>query len=268
MVHSIERRSFDWPGALLARLAPKFPLAAYRAAATIGSMRQEITARWPSAAEVRALLPQHAKDAPRIASQIAALHERNRLMVRTIIRGGLAPVRPLMSVSERLAALDEPAILVSFHVGALQASGAALEQLRRPVLAFRQGTLIESERGLTVESTGDSEQARAASLHRAVVHLREGGIVFLALDDVPGPAVSTQCLGRSLELAPGAFALARWTGAPIIPSVTYWQPKRVRMTIGDPIASPDEASMWLERYVSERPSELSLGLLRKLLGVS
>jgi hypothetical protein len=266
MSHAIERRSFDWPGAVLSRLAPSFPLAAYRAASIIGSARNELTERWPSPAEVRALLPRIADDAPRIASQIAALHERNRIMSRTILRCGVEPIRPLMSVSERLAALDEPAILMSFHVGALHASGAALEQLRRPVLAFRRDVLIESERGLIVESSGESGEESEVSLDRAARHLRDGGIVFLTLGEAPGKGIATQCLGRRLDLAPGAFTLARSTGAPVIPSVAYWQPKRVRMTIGDPVATPDEAAAWLERYITERPTELSLELLHTLLG--
>ena len=266
----LEARSYDGAGRVLAAFAPLRPHAAYAMAAALGALRNRITRRWPAAGEVQALFPRiDSHTAEVIAARIGALHERNRVLVRCVLRDGLAPVRPLVHATESLVTLTGPRILATFHVGAVHALGPVLERLRAPVLAFRSGVLFAPGQRLEVLSTIGDEKTRAAVLHRALMHLRGGGIVLLALDVVQDQFVQTRCLGRALRIAPGAFALARWSGAPILPVTARWQSSsEIRVDAGEPVSNADEAAAWLERYLLGSPSELTLGLLRMLLGVS
>jgi hypothetical protein len=264
-----ESRSFDGIGKLLSNLAVSSPRAAYSMAGKLGALRNRVTRRWPRVDEVQSLFPLlDAHDAANVAARIGALYERNRVLVRSIQRHGIDPVRSFVSASEPLASMKGPRILATFHVGAVNALGPALERFASPVLAFRQGRLFTPRGSLEIQSTEGDEQRRAATLHRALLHLREGGIVVVALDVVPDLGTETQCLGHTLRLAPGAFALARWSGAPIIPITARWTADGVRIDAGEAVSTPDEAATWLERYLLESPSELTLGLLRMLLGVS
>jgi hypothetical protein len=267
--HVLEKRSFDGASKLLARLTKLHPRATFSLAAAVGVLRHRLTRRWPAVDEVRALFP-HLDPvvAAEVAARIAALHERNRVLVRGIIHHGIDPVRSLVSADHSLLALEGPRILGTFHVGALQAVGPALERFRSPVLAFRNGRLFTPRGSLHLVSTKGNEQARAAALHRALLHLRDGGLVVLALDVSPGDGAETHCLDHPLRLASGAFALARWTGAPIVPLTARWTSHGIRVEAGSAVSTPQEAADWLERYLLESPSEISLGLLRMLLGVS
>jgi lauroyl/myristoyl acyltransferase len=238
-------------------------------AAAFGVLRHRVTRRWPAEAEVRALFPHLDSGAiAETAVRISALEERNRLLVRAIEARGIEPVRAFTAASESLATLQGPAILGTFHVGGLHAIGAVMGRLHSPVLAFRTGLLFTPRDSLQVESTEGNEQTRAAALHRGLLHLRRGGLLVLALDAVPDRGIETRCLGRPLRLAPGAFALARWTEAPIIPLVARWTSNGVLVDTGESLRTPQDAATWLERYLLASPSETTLGLLRTLLGVS
>jgi hypothetical protein len=263
------RQWYERVRALLARAAVKHPRAAFRAAAAFGALRRRVTRRWPTDAEVRALFPHlDSRAIAETAVRISALEERNGVLVRTIAAGGIEPVQAFTVAAESLAALEGPGILGTFHVGGLHAIGAVLGRLRSPVLAFRTGLLFTPQDSLQAESTEGNEQMRAATLHRALMHLRSGGLLVLALDVVPDRGIETRCLGRPLRLAPGAFALARWTGAPIVPLVARWTARGVRVDVGQSLSAPQDAAAWLERYLLASPSETSLGLLRTLLGAS
>lgn len=262
-----DTRSFDFATTPLARLATFAPSIAYPIADALGAMRNRIVRRWPAVAELRSLFPDR-DDYPGLAARIGALNERNRVLVRCIVRCGIEPVSPLVSISPELAILEGPNILATFHVGAMQALGPGLEQLSRPVIGFRLGRLYDTGPNLTMESVEGSTESRAASLVRAANHLRAGGFVSLAIDYVTDDFIETRCLGQTLRLAPGAFALARWSGAPIRPVVARWSSSMIHIDVGQSIATPDDAASWLERYLSDSPSELTLGLLRNLLGVS
>lgn len=263
-----EPRSFDGGGKLLARLAGYSPRV-YSLADRLGALRNRVTGRWPAAGDVHALFPHLTpRQAARAAVAVGALHERNRVLVRCLLHYGSASVRPLLMLPEAFASLRGPRILVTFHTGAVHAIGPALEQLGMPVLALRIGSLFQPAGALEIVSTKGDRQSRAAVLHRALESLRGGGMVVLALDVAPGESIETRCLGRRFHLAPGAFALARWTGAPIVPIVARWSGTRIAFALGNPLGTPQEAAAWLERYLLERPSEITLGLLRNLLAVS
>jgi lauroyl/myristoyl acyltransferase len=256
-VSELDRRSYDGAGRALARIAASHPKVAYALAGALGAFRNRLTRRWPTADEMQSLFGDR-----EVAPRIAALNEKNRLLVRAIQRHGLDAVRPLVTLD---TTFDGPRILAMFHVGALHAIGAALERLGRPVLAARaKGLLFTPRPPLEIAVVDDTPESRAALLHRALQHLRGGGSVALAIDEVPGDAIETRCLGRTLRLAPGAFALARWSGVPIVPITARWTGSTIRVDAGHELASPGDAAAWLEDYLRESPSELTLGLLRKL----
>jgi hypothetical protein len=244
------RRVFDALEGGLAPLAGSWPRLAFSGAGAVGRLRNWLSRRWPSPEQVQTLFP----------------------------RQGVDPVRPLVRAGADFGALRPPLVLGFFHVGAVQALGVAVERLPGPVLVLRQGSIHTPRPPVRVESTEGDGQRRAASFRRALDHLAEGGFVVMALDIVPGPGFRVPCLGRSIELARGPFALARIAGAPMRPLVARWQGGGVAAEAGEVIAAeamPDreaweealaaEAARWLERYLLESPAELGLGLLRSLL---
>jgi lauroyl/myristoyl acyltransferase len=199
---------------------------------------------------------------------MAALEERNEVLVRCIRRAGLDVIRPLVKVPQEL---HGPCILGTFHVGALHAVGAALEALGKPVLGIREGRIFTPRPPLELITSEGTEQQRAAVMVRALEYLRAGNLVLLALDAASDAAIETKCLGNRLALARGAFALARITGAPIVPLVMRWRGTDVQVMLGKRLEGEteeqlaDAAAQWLEHYLRESPRELTLGLLRELL---
>jgi hypothetical protein len=272
---ALERR-LDW----LARRDLRWALST---AAVLGRVRNRLSRRWPDPEQVRSLFPHLDRSTTsRLAWSIGGLEARNRLLAASIRRAGLEPLRPLVRVPESWAALRPPALLGMFHVGAIQALGAALEQLPGPALALRHGSLLVSRPPLELATTEGDEQSRAALFHRALDYLNRGGFVALALDVVQGPALRVSCLGRPLALARGPFALARITGAPLVPLVARWRSGGVEVLLGEALPPPEwgegpessesalaaSAARWLERYLLASPGELGLGLLRNLLSLT
>ena len=222
-----------------------------------------------------ALFPHLApNDGKRIAASIGALSERNEVFVRNLKRSGTDAVRPLLEIPDAFAALGGRCILITFHVGAVHAIGLALESLGRPVLALREGKLVPLRPPVVSCSTRGNDVARAAVFLRAVDSLKRGDIVCLAVDLTPGAPLQTTCLGRPLPLARGAFALARVTGARVVPVVARWTPNGMRLVVGDALEGSTEASLadaaarWLDDYLRESPEQVTLGLLRELLARS
>jgi len=271
---SLERR-LDW-------LARRDLQRALSTAAALGQVRNRLSRRWPDPEQVRSLFPHLDRStAARIAWSIGGLEARSRLLVTMIQGRGLEPVRPLVRLPESWTTLRPPLILGMFHVGAIQALGLALEQLPGPVLALRHGALFASRPPLELATTEGNEQSRAALFHRALAYLGRGGFVALALDVAQGPALRVSCLGRPLMLARGPFALARITGAPLVPLVARWRSGGIEILLGETLAASGHeepeawegslaasAARWLESYLLASPGELGLGLLRNLLGLT
>lgn len=278
----IASRVFD---ALELRLSRGTLHRALPAAAALGQVRNRLSRRWPSPEQVRALFPHLDRStAARLAWRIGGLEARNRVMVAAIRRAGEDPLRSLIRCSPAFLGLRPPVILGMFHVGAIHVLGAALERLPSSVVALRDGGPLSAPRPpLEMLSTGESAQGRAAVFRRLVLQLERGGFVALALDVVPGPVLHAPCLGRTLPLPRGPFALARLTGIPILPLVARWRQGSIDVALGEAI-TPDRlteaaggpearesalaavAARWLEQYLLDAPADLGLGLLRSLLG--
>jgi hypothetical protein len=276
---SWSRLAFDALERGLVPLAPLQPRWALSAASALGSLRNRLSHRWPSPAQVRSLFPHlDRRSAERVAWAVGGCEARNRLLIARLRRTGLERLRPLTRAPAELSELRPPLVLGFFHVGAVHALGAAIEKLPGPVLMLRQGSLYTPRPPVVLETTEGDDQRRAAAFRRALVQLARGGFVVVALDIVPGPGFRVPCLGRTIELARGPFAMARLTGAPILPLVARWRRGGVEIEVGealagDPASGPGawesalaaSAGRWLERYLLESPAETGLGLLRTLL---
>jgi len=273
------RQAFDALEKGLAGLAERRPRLALASAAAAGHLRNRLSRRWPSPEQVRTLFPGlDGWEAERVAWSIGGIEARNRILTGWIRKAGTGPVEPLIRTRDSFSSLRPPLILGFFHAGAVQALGSAIERLPGPVLALRQGLLHPSRPPVRVESTEGDGQRRAAAFQRALAHLGAGGFVVVALDIVPGPGLRVPCLGRAIELARGPFAMARLTGAPLMPLAARWRGGEVEIETGDPLAAPPAAApevwesalaaaaaRWLERYLLGSPAEVGLGLLRALL---
>jgi len=277
------RRGFDMLERQLAALAPAWPAPALRTAGGCGWLRNRLSGAWPSAEQVRFVFPGLERGAAaRIAWRIGGMEGRNRLLVELIRRDGLSTVRPLVRTPAMLAALRPPLVLCTFHVGAMQGLGAALERLPAPVLALREGLLGTARPPLEIVSTHGHDEGRAAAFHRCLDRLQRGGFAAMAIDLTAGPGPAAPCLGRWLTLARGPFALARLAGAPLVPIVARWRSGEIEIVLGEPFAAEPSSSGgagamarenalavaaagWLERYLVASPGELGLGLLRALL---
>lgn len=276
MIQAAGRRLFDALESRLADLALQRPRPALSAAAALGSVRNRLSRRWPSPEQVRTLFPALApREAARVAWRIGALEARNRLLAEGIRRTGVAPFRPLVRTPPgSFLGLRPPLLLGTFHMGAMNVLGPALERLQGPVLVLRQSRLSPAGSAVEVVTTGGDDQSRAAAFQRALTHLEARGFVVSALDVTSGPGLGAPCLGRNFELARGPFALARLTGARIVPLAARWCRSEVEVAAGEALAPAPAsesalaaaAAHWLEIYLLESPCELSLGLLRALLG--
>ncbi len=168
---------------------------------------------------------------------------------------------PPAIVPPQAAALRPPVVLAIFHLGPVAVLGSLLRQLPGPAFVlYRSGTMRPEIGGVLV---AEDQRLRAAAFRGALSALRDGQFVAIAVDATRiSTHLDVELLGRSVPLARGAFALARMTGAPIVPVAPAWRGRRVEFEMGDPISSPSEQEMasatarWLEGFVRRHPEEL------------
>jgi lauroyl/myristoyl acyltransferase len=184
-------------------------------------------------------------------------HVRQLVLGVSVRRYGTRALHTLLLPSRELDALQPPCVLVTFHVGPIQAFSAVLERLGR-TLVLREG---RHSRELEIaETSGDRA---ALGIVRGVRWLREGGFVFLALDPHTASWVHAPFRGKTLRLARGAFALARITGVPLVPVVARWRGAHIELVFGDALTGSDEqvlasrVAQWLESYLGDHPGEIS-----------
>lgn len=273
---ALGRHAFDGLERALLTVGLHFPALGLAGAGVIGALRNRLSRRWPSPTLVRDVLGLAPRRAARIAVQIGALEARNRLYVSLLQEQGAAALRAVARWADPHAAGDlrGPAILVTFHVGALHALATALAAAPQPQLLVRWSRLYEPPPGSSIALTGGTLEERAALLRRGLAILERGGIVVTALDGEHGAHLESRCFGRVLRLGRGPFFLALETGAPVRPLVALWAGHRARVELGAPLASGsgDErqpglaraAGAWLETFLRRHPAQASLGLLRRL----
>jgi lauroyl/myristoyl acyltransferase len=192
-----------------------------------------------------------------------------------IRRRGGSRAYPRVLPSPALAELRPPLVLASFHVGPYQALGGAMRTLPADVVSIDRGQYALSS-DMTLLRGGEDEWQRAHTFHRTLSALRSGRFVLVTVDafhpdEYAVAKIEVPLLGRTLPLARGAFALARISRTPIVPIVVRWRGTAMEVTVGDPIGpEAGEAGMaaatagWLERYLLERPGEISVFMLDRL----
>jgi len=229
----------------------------------------------PSTSEVAALfhwLPRG--DLGRVARSIAALHLKNRAAIALVQDGRTADLARLVRWSDDARRADlmdgsQSTVIAACHVGAFFGIRAALHGLNRPVFMMRDLAMPDAV-------------SRASLFKRALEALRAGELVVATLDGPGG--ISTRevtCLGRHIVLRRGAFALARMTGARIVPVTCAWTRRsQIDVRIAPPINRPDQANhaladfehemaagaaRWLDGYLRAEPHEIWPSTLRNYL---
>jgi hypothetical protein len=247
--------------------SPLPPRVALRGAALLGALRARLSRRWPTANEVATLFGTGPRESRRLARAVAAAEARNRLVVRRSAGRSLVPFAPLVRWRDpaAAAALQPPLVLATAHVGALYLLAAGFDRLglRRTVL--RWSPVHAPAPGEEPVATTGGLVSRTQALRRGLDGLRRGGYAVSALDGEHGAAERVELLGHPLDLGVGAFALARLSGAQVVPVAALWRGSRVVCELGAPVAGPAEAARWLESLLRRAPEQISLGLLRQLL---
>jgi lauroyl/myristoyl acyltransferase len=177
------------------------------------------------------------------------------------------PTFPRVELDAPLPDPNRPTVFVSLHVGAMAALPAVLAQLPNEVVALHRmdWRLPDNVVGVHVERT---DTARAKGFYRALEALHRGGHVCMPIE---GRSVPVSLFGRPFRLSRGPFALARLTGAPIVPLLGRWQGGRARVFVGQPTAGLDEQAMALavareiELYLSAHPSEVTDYMIARLI---
>ena len=204
-----------------------------------------------------------------IAWRSAALRFKNHAALALMQKKGLdalaARVSPDCAEPPAHLVSAKAAILLTCHVGVHNGVSAALRRWGLDAFALPlQGV--------------DQPQRRTMALRTAIDVLRGGGRVLAVMDGPFGShSAPVDCLGRRIVLRRGIFALARLTGAAILPAVARWnqhgeiepfidaaQPVPVGSNPSGPVAPSAEeyegqlaaaAAQWLERYLIANPGE-------------
>ena len=195
-------------------------------------------------------------------------------------RLGLSFLRDLVdpaSLASLRPFLDKPAIFVGWHVGPPFAVTGAFDAIGLHGLVLRLTTTYGT-RTLEVAPVGGGRGDRSAAFRRALRRLEQGGVVLVTADarDVSATA-PVSCFGRARTMARGPFALARLSGAPLVPLAPRLDGDRlVRLAIGPPLIGEGTgqaletslaagAAAWLEAFLRHSPEQLRRCVLEWLL---
>lgn len=232
------------------------------------------------------------KDLPRsrcleVARLIRTIEFRNRELRDFVMHCGVARLAPLVRCRGAGRLLDLharklPAILAGWHFRThFFVVLSALHQLGIPALLV--GFRFSPNRlppGIEIMSPPKADcMRRALVVKRALEYLRAGGFVCTGIDHPLGNGiVQVPFMGLRLNLRRGVAALARLSGAPVIPISQRWDAlgRAITVTVHDPLPRPAcpegagiafeeavlaEAARWAERYARAFPEELCLDLL-------
>jgi lauroyl/myristoyl acyltransferase len=243
-----------------ARPAPRIAYAATSMVAALSQPFRSTVAR----EDLAALFPQLTN------AQLDAALRRNwssqllsRTMKENVHRFGPLAIRDRVLPNPAVDSLRPPAILAAFHLGPLQAFSAVVDRLRVETLELRLEREAAHPSNAVIALTNEDESNRVAAFHHAIKTLRAGKFVFLTAEPYFGSRIEAMLFGRAITLARGPFALARLTGAPIIPLVARWRGTRVEIIRGDAIAASKNESLsaaamakWLQDYLAANPGEI------------
>lgn len=256
----------------MALLARRWPHGLYNALDQLARATAPLARRRATVQRACAVFP----DLSPAEHELAARELRSSMLKSAALGMALAgsprdPIYPPLAVDPAFAAVRGPAILTSFHCDAVGAVGGALRRIPGEVFALHrmQWTLPSNVVGHYV--VDQTESAGAAAFYRALATLRRGGCVLLLVDGAHRSGHTVSLLGRAARLWRGTFALARLTGAPIVPLLARWNGSTVEVVCGDTIAATeDEPAMAqamaavLEHHLLQHPGAIGQQLLDQL----
>jgi lauroyl/myristoyl acyltransferase len=202
------------------------PELALRVAGYVGALAALRRSGWraPAAVELTSILG--ALEATRlhqIRRQIASVQSRNDALAEILRHRGLEPIAPLLTMVQAETLLrcreeGKPTIVIGWHHGPLRASGLALRKLGIPALYGVVDITREpdGECDLVRYASLEDRAAEARFLKRAHHALKSGVVVGLNLDCALG-GEPVSFLGRQILMGRSAAALARLTGARLVP---------------------------------------------------
>ncbi|MCB9733199.1 MAG: hypothetical protein H6745_11365 [Deltaproteobacteria bacterium] len=265
------RAAADAARALARRLAAARPDLALLAATVAAP------ALAPAPPDDAALASLFAPDAPprRLRAALRADALRQRALAHLIHTHGFSPLAPLVAWDDDARHLRDAlargrAAAVSWHLGPYRAWPSAMALVGAPCVSAAHLPTADwpsTSRPFVV----DTPARRLAFLKAAADALRTPGhVAFLALDgheaDHPVPI---PFLGRALPLGTGAAALARLTGAALVPVTARFAAggRRLRFRSHPPVARPPGAddraftaalAAFFERWARAHPDALVL----------
>ena len=208
----------------------------------------------PLGSLLKSLVPELSdQQVPVIARRIALTAIRNSCWSGLVSVPGQWKVEISCRTPEAAEALrnrKRPAIVAFWHHGATHVITLALQSIGVPVMVVGGRTQPEwimrtlSPETKIIPSRGPRESALALKL--SLDRLRKNGVVMMPADGVSGHvSMRAPFLGRSVPMTNGMAALARLTGAPILPVLTTWgeQDWSVDFRIFDAVATPPVETM-------------------------
>ncbi|MEO5818879.1 MAG: hypothetical protein ABIT71_00115, partial [Vicinamibacteraceae bacterium] len=186
----------------------------------------------PDASEVASLFRDASpSEAATMAHAMAGTRYQNRALVEIAARRGQGLLQgcvdPASLVGLR-AYFGVPVIFVGWHVGPPFGLAGAFEAIGLHALLVRRSLQFGTTATLEVAAVDGGRDDRSMAYRRALGRLRDGGAVLLAADarEVAQTA-PVPCFGRARSMARGPFALARLTGAPLVPLAVRLDDDRV-----------------------------------------
>jgi lauroyl/myristoyl acyltransferase len=164
---------------------------------------------------------------------------------------------------------DQPLVLVFNHIGPARSILSLASCLPVPLLMISADDRLHPPDNVRVTTLDRRPTAAFLNLKKAIDWLKANGVVLVAIDEwggSGGPCVSF--LGHSLRFRRGIAAMARLSGAAIIPVQAAWTPKGQGITISvqsalEPSAEDSDKTIiqkivtWLEKQALSDPAQIS-----------
>lgn len=262
---SVAHRIFVRLRHVLGRLAARNLELALRIADAAALLRRPL--RSHPVSQFRRAFPQLSLSEARVLrGHVLAMEIRNHVAFEMSNAGGIVPPETLVLPAGLEARLRSGCVLVSFHAGPFRFLETA---------AQRAGVVLHSV------APDASRELAPRMLHDAIRAMRLGQApLFLA--DGAGDRLAVPFGEHEITLARGAFALARMSGAPIVPLLIVWRGLRAHVlpgpeldpprskggTLGESLAIETglatRVAEWLSGHLQQAPQDVSLAVLRRI----
>jgi len=209
---------------------------------------------------VATLFPEHTPpEAAEVAKRISLNAIRNACWKSIMETPGVSEATILAPDREAIAALRKeqgPAILAFWHFGPVNMLTIAFRHIGVPVLAIARTTPTRWTDApdllkMRINVLNASPREMVTAVRRCLEHLKRGGKVAIAVDgSLRKDDIKVPFLGRQFAVGRGTAALARLSGAPVIPCTMHWERTGWAMAIRifEPLAVPSLPADDAEEY--------------------